>query len=866
MTDILGAASDSGGIQAGSVSFSFGVKLNICGTNFEGRIKSGDKIIIEARAENVNLENFFDKLSKTFNISDPGFSLLSEIPTVSLGASYNDDTLAISCEPEKILKKFFFSYKKKDGSFIFAVEPKDISLSGLPFISSFLGGASADISSRIVFSDCETEYEGEKIGAGLTVMIGAFGVMLSQLIYEYKKNKFLAEENGGVFWKDVNKSVSAATIRRIGISFSDGKLGLALDVSVSAVPLTVSAYGAGISVDVRRFDVGFLFSGFGLEYKSDFLTIGGAFRKTGDEYAGTVIIGIKTFSVTLFGRYSKGHILVYALINADIGGPPAFFVTGIAAAFGYNMKIAPPGIDNVGDFPMIKAAMGGGPNADEMMKELSSNGDIADSDGDKFISAGVRFTSFGLANSFALLTVGFGKSVTVSLLGISEISVPPGLTDKSGAIAYARLALKAALDPSEGVFSVQAQLTPESYILSKSCVLTGGFAFFLWFGSNPHKGDMVITLGGYSPDYKKPEHYPDVPRLGFHWDITKHLSVSGEAYFALTPSCVMAGARMSAVYSDGGLKAWFAAGIDLMMCWKPVYYEAKASASLGASYTMKLLGIHHTFSIELSARADFWGPKFSGKIHVKWFIISFTIKFGKAPKNPPYLTYKELEESFLPKSGNENDSDAAPLSIAVEGEALGERDGVKFLRADGLCFIVSSAVPLSENGEICSVPMGKKPFDSGIDFSDSTERENGGILTREDYSRPLPKALWERTENSGENDDKELIDVKTGYLVKFPEADMPLFPKNFGISLEDLYMKGAKRFENCFEFFPREQKEFSAENSIDVFARTVNSPDVRKKRAELLKKAGITAEEISLAKFADKAEELFDENIILSNH
>ena len=46
---------------------------------------------------------------------------------------------------------------------------------------------------------------------------------------------------------------------------------------------------------------------------------------------------------------------------------------------------------------------------------------------------------------------------------------------------------------------MQAVLAKSSFLLDKACVLQGGFAFFVWYGPNPHAGDFVLTLGGYNP-------------------------------------------------------------------------------------------------------------------------------------------------------------------------------------------------------------------------------------------------------------------------------------------------------------------------------------------------------------------------------
>ncbi len=225
------------------------------------------------------------------------------------------------------------------------------------------------------------------------------------------------------------------------------------------------------------------------------------------------------------------------------------------------MGVEIPSIDGVADFPLVSGAMGN-IDQDQMLTKLKEKLTIRENE--IFLAAGVKFTSFKMIESFALVTFSFGNETEVNLLGLSQVSVPPNLKPEQGPIAFAQLALKATVDPKSGLFSMMAKLTSESYILSKDCKLTGGFAFYVWF-AGPYAGDFVVTLGGYHPDYKKPDHYPVVPRLGFHWDVNSNLKLSGDIYFALTPSALMAGGRLSAVYSTGPIKAWFTAEADFYL-------------------------------------------------------------------------------------------------------------------------------------------------------------------------------------------------------------------------------------------------------------------------------------------------------------
>ena len=85
---------------------------------------------------------------------------------------------------------------------------------------------------------------------------------------------------------------------------------------------------------------------------------------------------------------------------------------------------------------------------------------------------------------------------------------------------------------SEGVLWVQGQLTDNSWLLYEDVRLTGGFAFVTWF-KGEHRGEFVLTLGGYHPDFHR-DGYPVVPRLGLRWQFGSNIVIKAGSYFALT--------------------------------------------------------------------------------------------------------------------------------------------------------------------------------------------------------------------------------------------------------------------------------------------------------------------------------------------
>ncbi len=849
--------------------------VDICGYRFTGSAeKNGESVNLSVYADMaLDLSGFLHDMAGTFGLQ-LDIPAIFGIVVERLGVSYRSGALSFQCEFDGLLRECLFVYQAGAGDYLFAFRLSDFDLHDMPFVCEFVGGISLGIADVcVVFSTKPASYAGADVDAGLSLAGNICGVRFAHLLNPYVKNtvSVASPDTAKVFWATINKKISVVTLHRAGFSYAGGSLAFLFDMSLAVSPFTLSVLGAGLDVNLQKKSVNFLITGFGVAFESSVFTVSGAFNKTGEKYAGALTIGISTFRVTLAGTYERGHLLAYVILNANLGGPPAFFITGIAAAFGYNKNLMLPAINEVPKFPLVAAANGKPkmPLA-ELIAELDS-GYIVNEDGQKFISAGIRFTTFNIAESFVLFNVCFGNKLTFSLLGVANISVPP-LCDKNP-IAFAQLALKAVVDPDDGLFSVEAQLTSESYVLDKKCKLTGGFAMFVWFGDNPHSGDFVITLGGYHPDYQKPAHYPDVPRLGMKWQISRSLSITGEVYFALTPSCLMAGARMAAVYQDGNLKAWFIAQADFLIQWKPFQYSAHVYISLGASYTVNLWFIHHTFTIELSADIHLWGPEFAGRARISWFIISFTIEFGDVKGKPPDpLTYDDFAKSFLPKesvSAKENNRDigacwdgvnpadaadsgstaVVPLTVSVKDGVIKESSGIKYVNADHLSFLVVSAIPVSD-GSLVIRPMGSGdvPYESDIAIDSGFKN-----AVKKEYCQRVPTAMW-----GGEG---ELREAVSGYEVSTPKTVITAFPEHRFISLDELYELNTQRFKG-FCFMSAAERKYRRAGSIKIFMNTADK--VKEQRTAFLKSRGIdNPRDVTLAIYTADAEILFDEDILV---
>ncbi|MCE2662436.1 MAG: hypothetical protein LW716_06530 [Microcystis sp. 53602_E8] len=166
-------------------------------------------------------------------------------------------------------------------------------------------------------------------------------------------------------WFTLQKSLGPVHFQRIGLKYQDSKIWVLLDASLNLAGLSLSLDGLAVNSPLNQFDPKFDLKGIGIDYKgSDTLEIGGAFLRTTrngiDEYNGAAVIKFnvkaKTLNLSAIGSYAyfQGHpsLFIYAILDYPIGGPSFFFVTGLAAGFGYNRALKVPTIDQVATFPL----------------------------------------------------------------------------------------------------------------------------------------------------------------------------------------------------------------------------------------------------------------------------------------------------------------------------------------------------------------------------------------------------------------------------------------------------------------------------------------------------------------------------------
>ncbi|HEV2891276.1 MAG TPA: DUF6603 domain-containing protein [Frankiaceae bacterium] len=518
-------------------------------------------------------------------------------------------------------------------------------------------------------------------------------------------------------WVDVQKQVGAVHLERVGVLYQSNALLFAVDAALTVGPVTVSVDGLGFGSPLTSFEPVFSVTGLGVAYDAPPVTIEGALlnvpaarlpRGVSFQFDGTAVVHTGDLSLAAVGSYAETaggpSLFLFVQAEAPLGGPPAFFVTGLMGGFGVNRSLTLPAQDEVAAFPLLAL---NAPRQDPMhvldvlegREPAVTNGTakawIAPAPGRYWLALGVEFTSFELVRSRALLVAERGEELVLALVGLSTIRLPQA-AESAETYAYAELELDAVLKPGEGVFGLTAVLGPASYVVAPACHLTGGFAFSVWFGDSAYAGQFVVTLGGYHPAFRPPPYFPSVPRLGFSWAVSGTVSISGNAYLAVTTTCAMAGGSLDVRFQDGNLRAWFTARLDVLVSWRPFSFDAYVAVGIGVSYRMSALFCHKTVSASLGADVHLWGPPTGGTVHVRLWCVSFTVAFGSggggAARDP--LSWEDFK-GLLP----------APASVVtvvpVSGlykngtSAVSTNGALWVVRARDLRFATQSAMPVS---------------------------------------------------------------------------------------------------------------------------------------------------------------------------
>lgn len=470
------------------------------------------------------------------------------------------------------------------------------------------------------------------------------------------------------WWIAIQRAFGPIYVEQIGgdIEESDGELVILLffDGAVAIAGLTVAVDDLTVAIPLPTLynpsTWGIDLMGLAIGYSGSGVTLAAGLRKNetdvGVEYVGMAQLDALGYALSAIGAYGEftdpalpgttyTSMFVFAALSAPLGGPPFFFVTGIGAGLGLNRELElPDDVVDVPGFPLVAAMDASSGFATDPMGSLRGiSASFPGRHGTFWLAAGVRFTSFVLLETVAVLAVEIGEGVQVALLGVSHAALP----DADTPVANIELALIARFSTEEGVLWVQAQLTDNSWLLSEDCRLTGGFAFVIWF----NRSEFIFTVGGYHPRFDVPDHYPVVPKVGYNWTASNALVIKGESYFALASSAIMAGAGFEASYRTSTVWASLSAGVDVLVEWDPLFYDLSAYVKVSAGIDVRICVIvcaRVRMSFSMGASVRVWGPKLQGRVKLELGPIDVTVTFGAGAKDEVLtIEWSEFVARFL---------------------------------------------------------------------------------------------------------------------------------------------------------------------------------------------------------------------------
>ncbi len=439
-------------------------------------------------------------------------------------------------------------------------------------------------------------------------------------------------------------------VTRISLLF-DGRVEI-FGLTASVEQLSINWLGGGVlegdswSVDLM-----------GLAITADMggVVLAGGLLKTTIEghpgYVGMLLGRFGIYGLSVFGGYTAlgndPSFFVFGAVNGPIGGPPAFFITGLGGGLGINRKLVVP--DDPSVFPQYPFIMALDPYADvgdpmDRLRDL--NNYFPPELGTFWFAGGISFTCFSLVDGIAVLAVSFGNAgLDINLLGLARLALP----NPAAPLVSIELGLLARFSTSEGLFMIRAALTDNSWLLYEDVRLTGGFALCLWW-KGPLAGQFVLTIGGYHPDFHR-EGYPVVPRLGLVWQVSDAIMIKGETFFALTSEALMAGVSVTAVADFGWAWARASFGAQGLVYFDPFWFTAEAWAQISAGIEIETWFGDISFSVTLGARVQVEGPEFSGKVSIEVGPCTVTLPFGSQRDKPtPVLAWAEFVTKYLEES------------------------------------------------------------------------------------------------------------------------------------------------------------------------------------------------------------------------
>ncbi|KAL7276584.1 hypothetical protein RUND412_000426 [Rhizina undulata] len=557
------------------------------------------------------------------------------------------------------------------------------------------------------------------------------------------------------------KSIGPLSISNIGFQYKGGVLSILLDAAFVLGPIgfILQGFSLGIKFDDETnlqklpSTLSVSLSGLAVSFDRPPIVISGLYEYSKTDqleyYAGGIIVAFAPYLFEAAGFYgmvnSPGHepfksVFVFAKLDGPLVTLEFAEISGITGGFGYNTDLQFPSVAEVRKFPFLS----NGPVPDTPMQTLINltkpGGWFNPRDGSFWVAAGLKVTAFQTLSIDAVVVVEWNPYVNLGIFGVAVADIPGGKSTGEK-FAHVELGISVTVDFHAGVMKFEAQLSPNSYILSPNCHLTGGFALYYWFkGSDPKlEGDWVFTIGGYHQAFKPPPQYPNPPRLAITWSLDSSLSITGQAYFAITPKVCMGGGRLHAALSLGPLDAFFDAYADFLINYKPFNFMADGGVSVGVRFTLDLWIVTVHISVEIGAQLHLVGPPLSGTVHVDFWVFGFDINFGPGAARIQPVKLDAFYNLVL-QSGAPSSLSGANLFLTQTEEKTSEEPSARphvYGCQSGL--VTGSGKQETPEGEIWNVRAGSFSFGVSCRFAINSATLGDAAVTwsTDIYAKPM---------------------------------------------------------------------------------------------------------------------------------
>ncbi len=223
----------------------------------------------------------------------------------------------------------------------------------------------------------------------------------------------------------------------------------------------------------------------------------------------------------------------------------------------------------------------------------------------------------------------------------------------------------------------------------------------------------------------------------------------------------MAGGYLQAEWRSGKVYAWFKAGVDFLIAWKPYHYDARAYIDIGVEVTFEFFGTQR-LTLDVGADLHIWGPDFAGEATIHLWIISFTIHFGKQDSSKqPAIEWAEFQSSFLLKKEPKPKELKPEVCSVVVSDGLvqkGNGNDLGVINGKHFCLRTDSRIPATaaeRNGttlkldDKLAAPFGVAPVGIGSVKSSThsitlmrDNRPTGDEFEYTALAKNFPAALW----------------------------------------------------------------------------------------------------------------------------